>query len=237
LSVQYFGFDTSRAPFDDARVRQAFAMALDRRRLVPLAEGTAAAAASSIVPPALWPDGLPDDVPFDADAARRLLDDAGYANRRDLGVITIDDAGLGVAPAVEAWRDELGVQITVETRAFGDYLTSLARTPPQIFTIDWIADYPSPYALYSLLLLPDAASNYGSWQDDHFVQLLQDASSATTDTAENAAYADVDAYVDAQAPVLPWAYPTSWWLVRPGMRGLGNLTTGILDFGRVSWDG
>jgi hypothetical protein len=24
--------------------------------------------------------------------------------------------------------------------------------------------------------------------------------------------------------------------VRPGLRGLGNLTTGILDFGRVSWD-
>jgi hypothetical protein len=47
----------------------------------------------------------------------------------------------------------------------------------------------------------------------------------------------VDAYVDEQAPVLPWSYGTSWWLVRPGLRGLGNLTTGILDFGRVSWDG
>jgi hypothetical protein len=46
----------------------------------------------------------------------------------------------------------------------------------------------------------------------------------------------VDAYVDEQAPVLPWSYGTSWWLVRPGLRGLGNLTTGILDFGRVSWD-
>ena len=81
------------------------------------------------------------------------------------------------------------------------------------------------------------ASNYGHWQDDRFVQLLQDASSATDDAAEAAAYGDVDAYVDDQVPLIPWSYPTSWWLVRPGLRGLGNLTIGILDLGRVSWDG
>ena len=69
------------------------------------------------------------------------------------------------------------------------------------------------------------------------MQLLRDASSAATDAGEAKAYADVDAYVDEQAPLIPWSYPTSWWLVRPGLRGLGNLTVGILDFGRVSWDG
>ena len=39
LTISYFGFDTTRPPFDDARVRLAFALALDRDRLVPLAEG------------------------------------------------------------------------------------------------------------------------------------------------------------------------------------------------------
>ncbi|MGZ8564116.1 MAG: ABC transporter substrate-binding protein, partial [Candidatus Limnocylindria bacterium] len=40
LGVQYFGFDTTRPPFDDARVRRAFALALDRPRLVANAEGS-----------------------------------------------------------------------------------------------------------------------------------------------------------------------------------------------------
>jgi ABC-type oligopeptide transport system substrate-binding subunit len=120
---------------------------------------------------------------------------------------------------------------------FGDYLLALEAHPPQVFTINWIADYPSPYALYSLLLLPDAASNYGGWEDDRFVQLLEEASTAETDAEQADAYAAVDAHVDDEAPVVPWAYGTSWWLARPGLRGLGNLTTGILDFGRVSWDG
>jgi ABC-type transport system substrate-binding protein len=237
LSVQYLGFDTTRPPFDNPKVRLAFAAALDRQRLVPLSEGIGGTPASSIVPPALWPDGLPDDFAYNPDTARRLLDGAGYADRSKLGVITVGDGGLGVGPAVDAWRTELGVTVAVEGRDFGDYLTSLERSPPQVFTVSWIADYPSPYALYSLLLLPHAASNYGDWQDGTFVQLLQDASSASGDAAEAGAYADVDAYVDDQVPLIPWSYPASWWLVRPGLRGLGNLTVGILDFGRVSWDG
>jgi ABC-type transport system substrate-binding protein len=236
LDVQYFGFDTSRPPFDDARVRQAFALALDRERLVPLAEGTGGMPASSVIPPALWPEDLPADIPSDPEEARRLLDEAGYVDRDDLGVITVADAGLGVDPAVAVWRDELGARISIESMDFGEYLRDLESDPPRIFTINWIADYPSPYALFSLLLLPNALSNYGRWADDHFVDLLEAASAAKGDVAQAAAYVAVDAYVDDQAPIVPWSYPTGWWLVRPGLRGLGNLTTGILDFGRVSWE-
>ena len=130
----------------------------------------------------------------------------------------------------------LGVSITVEGMEFADYLRALETHPPHIFTINWIADYPSPYALYSLLLLPDAASNYGGWTDETFVELLEAASAAGDDSELAAAYREVDEHVDAEAPVIPWSYGTSWWLVRPGLRGLGNLTTGILDLGRVSWD-
>ncbi len=58
LIVSYFGFDTTRPPFDDPDVRRAFLLALDRERLVPLAEGAASQAAASLVPPAIWPDGF-----------------------------------------------------------------------------------------------------------------------------------------------------------------------------------
>jgi len=237
LNVQYFGFDTTRPPFDDARVRRAFDLALNRPRLVSLAEGVGGQPASSVVPPALWPSGMPDDETYDLAQAKQLLADAGYGNPSDLGTITVNGAGLNVAPAVAVWRQDLGVQIQVESMDFGDYLRALETNPPQVFTISWIADYPSPYALYSLLLLPGAVSNYGGWSDQTFVQLLETASAADSDAAQAAAYAKVDAYVDELAPVIPWSYGTSWWLVRPGLRGLGNLTTGILDFGRVSWDG
>jgi oligopeptide transport system substrate-binding protein len=236
LTVSYFGFDTARPPFDDERVRRAFALAIDRERLVPLAEGAAATPAGSLVPPAIWPDGFDPSTEHDPGAARRLLDEAGYADRADLGTIIVSGAGLGVGPAVEVWREELGVEIEIEIMDFADYLAVLDARPPGIFTVNWIADYPSPHAIYGLLLEPGAASNYGDWRDDAFAELLEEAARAP-ESGVGAAYDAVDAYVAEQAPVIPWAYGETWWLVAEGLRGLGNLTIGLIDFGRVSWDG
>ncbi len=236
LDVQYFGFDTTRAPFNDPAVRRAFALALDRPHLIELAAGTAAQPATSIVPPALQPEGLPPDPGANVGEARRLLAAAGYADRSKLGTITVNATALDARPAVATWERELGAKFSVETMDFQAYLTGVASQTPQIFTINWIADYPSPYALYSLLLLPDAASNYGGWKDEKFVQLLESAAASDNPQEQARAYAAVEGRVDDQAPLIPWSYDQSWWLSAKGLRGLGNLAVGLLDFGRVSWD-
>jgi oligopeptide transport system substrate-binding protein len=237
LSLSYLGFDTTKAPFDDAHVRRAFGLALDRSRLVALSAGDAASPANSVVPPALQPQGLPPDPNADLAEAKRLLDEAGFADRSKLGTIVVDGTGLDVTPIVATWRQQLGVKISVETQQFDDYLASLdAGRVPQVFTINWIADYPSPHALYDLLLSPQARSNYGHWKDPHFAELLDAAASANGEATQARAYAAVEAEVDAQVPIIPWSYDQSSWLVRPGLRGLGTLTVGLLDLGLVSWD-
>ncbi|MGI8999126.1 MAG: ABC transporter substrate-binding protein, partial [Candidatus Limnocylindria bacterium] len=236
LTISYFGFDTTRPHFDDARVRRAFALALDRDRLVPLAEGASALAAGSLVPPAIWPEGFAPELETDLDLARNLLDQAGYEDREDLGTIVVNANGLFVEPAVAVWREELGVEIAIETMDFNSFLEVIqTRSAAQVFTINWIADYASPHALYGLLLEPGALSNYGDWRDDEFGALL-DAAAAAAEADVGPAYDAVEAYVAEQAPVLPWSYGETWWLVADGLRGLGNLTIGLIDFGRVSWD-
>ena len=237
LSVNYFGFDTTEPPFDDARVRRAFALALDRERLVALDQGADAQPARSVVPPAIWPDGLDTPIETDPDEARRLLAEAGYDDPADLGQIVVGGSGLNVAPAVAVWRDMLGVEITVETMEFDTYTDRLDTDAPQIFTVNWIADYPSPHSIYGLLLEPNAVSNYGRWSDAEFSALLDTAAAAADDEGLAAGYREVDAYVAQEAPLIPWSYGATWWLVADGLRGLGNLTIGLIDFGRVSWNG
>ncbi|MCA1571451.1 MAG: peptide ABC transporter substrate-binding protein [Chloroflexi bacterium] len=236
LTISYFGFDTSQAPFDDARVRRAFALALDRERLVPLSEGASAQAAGSLVPPAIWPEGFDPELEADPDRARALLEEAGYQDRAELGTIVVNANGLFVEPAVAVWREELGVEIEIETMDFGTFLDVLdTRRSAQIFTVNWIADYASPHALYGLLLEAGALSNYGDWRDDEFTTLL-DAAAAAAEEEIGPAYDAVEARVSEEAPVIPWSYGETWWLVADGLRGLGNLTIGLIDFGRVSWD-
>jgi oligopeptide transport system substrate-binding protein len=235
LTVSYFGFDTTRPPFDDPNVRRAFSLALDRERLVPLSEGASSQPAGSLVPPAIWSEGFEPEMAYDPDEARRLLDAAGYEERDDLGTIVVNGTGLGVEPAVAAWRDELGVTIAIENMDFGSFLASLDTGPPHLFTVNWIADYASPHALYGLLLEAGAASNWGSWSDTEFGELLEAAAAAPIDELGQA-YDAVEERVAEEAPVIPWSYGETWWLVADGLRGLGNLTIGLTDFGRVSWD-
>ena len=237
-TVQFFGFDTTAAPFDDGRVRRAFLLSLDRERLVELSQGSAATPASSIVPPAVQPPDWPVEFEHDAAEAVRLLDEAGYRDRADLGPITVNGTGLDVGPAVATWRDVLGVDVAIENMDFGDYIAQLDEgVAAPIYTINWVIDYPSPQALYGLLLAPGAGSNYGRWNDEQFATLLDEAASENDPAAQAAAYAAVDARVDAEAPVVPWSYGETWWLSRDGLKGLGDLTLGLIDFGRVSWDG
>ncbi|HJT63224.1 MAG TPA: hypothetical protein VJ839_00440, partial [Candidatus Limnocylindria bacterium] len=80
-----------------------------------------------------------------------------------------------------------------------------------------------------------AASNYGGWTDAEFVALMETAARTTDPAEQREAYLAVEARVDAEAPVITWSWDASHWLVREGLNGVGNLTVGLLDFGRVSW--
>jgi len=79
----YLGLDASRPPFDNPRVRQAMAHALDRNTLAEAVwRGTATPATGGLVPP-----GMPGHSPglalaYDPDRARRLLAEAGYPRAR-----------------------------------------------------------------------------------------------------------------------------------------------------------
>jgi len=112
-------FNISHPPFDDVRVRRALAMALDRRRIAATAFAGTAIPADSILPPYSWAytkdNGSP---PFDASAANRLLDAAGWTlggdgvrhkDGKPLSFTLINQSGFAplAAMAVEvqaAWR-------------------------------------------------------------------------------------------------------------------------------------
>ena len=82
MTVDFLGFDTSRPPFDDARVRRAFGMAVDWQRLADLAAPSRGERLTSLLPPGIAgrddADHLP---PHDPARARAELAAAGYPGR------------------------------------------------------------------------------------------------------------------------------------------------------------
>ncbi len=130
LSVDYYGFDTTRPPFDDARVRRAFARAVDWRRLAALTPGVEVA--TSLVPQGIPGRGSGDYLPaYDPDAARADLAAAGFPGGAGFPQVTLVTSGVDYDEAVVAELNEvLGVSVVLETMPFSEYLVRLDRIRP-----------------------------------------------------------------------------------------------------------
>ncbi|MGC8633545.1 MAG: peptide ABC transporter substrate-binding protein [Candidatus Limnocylindrales bacterium] len=243
LSVTYYGFNTRRAPFDDVRVRRAFAWAVDWRRIALLADGPGSVA-TSMVPPGIPGRPTGDYLPmFDPAAARAELAAAGYPGGRDLPPITMVTSGTTYdAAVIEQIAQHLGITVSLETMAPDAYMARLADDAPAIWSMSWIADYAAPGDFLGILLQSDATSNYGGWANAGFDAAL-DAAGRTGDPAAQArAYGAAEAIVRDQVPVVPLSYAApgaqgdvSWALSRTGLLGATTGALGIPRFAGLAW--
>jgi oligopeptide transport system substrate-binding protein len=234
-SVLYYGFDTRRPPFDDVRVRQAFAQAIDWHRLVQLGSPFDALA-TSLVPPDIPGRPTADYGPtYDPAAARAALAAAGYPGGKCLPAVTLDSGGLAYDEALaRTWQQELGVTVTVEERVDG-YFYLLARDPPQIWALEWVADYPAPQDFLGLLLMSGSSNDYGGWSDATFDAAVRAGAASTDPATEAQHFSDAQTIVQQQVPVVPVSYGQGWALVRAGLLGAAASSLGILRWAGLSW--
>jgi len=237
LSVTYYGFDTTRPPFDDVRVRQAFARAVDWRRLAQLDEPGSSVPATGLVPAGMpgAPEGdyLP---PYDPAGAKQLLAQAGYPSGASLGPISFIASGGGYDQGIVAMlEDNLGVTISYATMDFDAYQARLASDPPQLWSLSWIADFPGPNDFLGVLLGSGSTANQGRWTSSAFDAAIADATSAASTADATAGYARAEAIIRDQAPVVPVSYGTSFSLVRNGLLGASQNGLGILRLAGLAW--
>jgi oligopeptide transport system substrate-binding protein len=237
LSTEYYGFDTSRAPFDDVRVRRAIGMAVDWRRLATLAgSGGTLQVANSMVPPGIPARSDTDFVPvYDPAAARKLLADAGYPGGAGFPATTLLTGGGPFDQAiVDDVRRVLGITLSFESMGDG-YFDRLATAPPQMWALGWVADYPGRNDFLGVLLGTGASANYGRWTSTEFDAAIAQAGSATDPAAISAAYDRAETIVRDDVPVIPVAYGPGWALSRTGLLGASQNGLGIVRMAGLAW--
>jgi peptide/nickel transport system substrate-binding protein len=158
---------TDRNPLLDHRVREAFSKAIDREAIVAGIMGGVARAAGELLPPPLFgssPEARPD--PFDPDAARRLLAEAGYADGFEITLGTPNDRYINderVALAVAEMLGRVGIRTTVDAMTASTFFTRRNRNEFSLYLAGWgteSGEMSNP--LNALVLTPNPQAGYGS---------------------------------------------------------------------------
>lgn len=183
--LYYYVMNSTRPPLDDARVRQALSMAINREVIGPQILGTGEIPAYSWVPPGMsnyveTPYMAPwKDLDYGAKVAeaRKLLAAAGYGPDRTLRLqlrYNTNDDHKRIAVAVAAMWKVLGVDIELFNAETKVHYADLKEGHLEIARAGWLADYNDPVNFLQLLR-SDVGDNYGRWKNAEFDALLDRA--------------------------------------------------------------
>lgn len=250
LGVQYYGFNLTKPPFNDLRVRRAFAMALDKHRMVDsVLHGLAVPALHGLVPPGLatYPYELVPGIPYDPDSARKLLALAGYPGGKGFPRVQlqVNTNGFGyrsvASEAQEMLGRELGVAITVTAVPPMSYYDRVERGHAQFWREGWVADLPDPENFLALLYgrnaeadtsLPSAL-NTTRYSDPRFDALYSSALSKDDQGARMRELALADSVAMHDVPLVPLYHERHVMLVSSKVQGLQINPMELLDLRHV----
>jgi oligopeptide transport system substrate-binding protein len=235
LLMHYYGFDTTRPPFDKPAVRRAFGEAVDWDRIVTLGGGTPV---HSMVPPGIPGGGTEDYRPaHNPDDARAQLAQAGFPGGAGFPDVSLVSSGYGyeVAVATELER-ELGIHVTVELLDFPSLLARQASGDrAQFWDSTWSADYPHAHDFLGLLLTTGSASNDSRWSNAGYDAEIAAAAATADPAAQEGHYAAAQAILRDEVPVIPVEAPQGFALSRDGLLGALPNGAGFLRLAGMAW--
>lgn len=204
LRVYYVGLNNRRPPLDDPRVRRALNMAVDVDQLMAVLAGGKAERARGAIPPTLPGHRERAAYPYDPDAARALLADAGYPEGFPLEIWQRESPeGNRVIEAVQGYLSVIGIKATLVRREWSAFKEAVSAGRVDAFFLDWFADYPdAENFLFPLFHSQNhgGGGNRAFFSDPNIDDLIERASRTDDLTARANLYARVDSMVYTQAP-------------------------------------
>lgn len=138
--------NTTRKPFNDKRVRQAFNYAVNRADTVKLSNGRAVMANGYLPPSVLGHDAKRPVWPYDPERARGLLAEAGVGRGLEVTYTTLrDEMAQKIALSIQADLAAVGVRVNIETLTFPAYVNALVHGDLDFAFSSWAMDFPDPW--------------------------------------------------------------------------------------------
>ena len=212
LGTYFVRFNVTQKPFDDARVRKAFALATDKERIVSKITKGGEVPASHLVPDGAANYRSPDGLGYDPALARQLLAEAGYPGGRGFPRVEyLFNAPVGgekihenvAVELQQMWRDQLGVRMDlrqVEAKTFWGMQSQLEY---QISRSSWIGDYNDANTFLGMFTSNDGNNRTG-WKNPGYDSLVEKANEQTDLKEREKLFQQAETIlVRDEAPIIP----------------------------------
>lgn len=231
------------APFKDKRVRQAFAMAVDKREIVRTVHQDVPQAAEGIVPPGV-PGHNPDfkGLGFNPARAKRLLAEAGYPSGSSLPPLKLSFRASmedirNTAVAIQADLDRnLGVKVDLDETEWSIFLGKRSRGELPLSFLRWAADYLDPQNFLSTMLRTGAPQNTNGYSNPEFDRLCDQADRMQNPEERWKTYRKAEAIAVDDAVWVPFYFQKDVELWNPKLRGVEDSAMGHLPHKRTYFE-
>jgi oligopeptide transport system substrate-binding protein len=243
-SINYIGFPTYAAPFDNADMRAALSMAIDREAITSsIFEGTRQPANNLLAPviPAYQEEVCPEWTYNPEEAVSRFEAAGGVDALGDSVTVWFNEGGghdTWMEAVVNQWAQTLGIDpntVSFEQLQFAEYLglaDEQGFTGP--FRLGWGMDYPHPQNYLQLLLdsryLPPTGANNTGYSNPDFDSKLDEALAIPSIDEAAPVYQEVAEIACADAPLAPMFYGLNQFAWNDGVSGVYVDAFGDLDY-------
>jgi oligopeptide transport system substrate-binding protein len=222
----------SRPGLDDARVRRALAMSIDRKALIDTVLQGVNVPAWTITPPGTLGFQPPKLFDFDPEGARRLLAEAGYPDGKGMPPLEIlyntHDQHRKIAVAIQQmWNQHLNINVGMLNQEWKVYLDSRNQREYSVARAAWIGDYVDPSTFLGMWIT-DGGNNNTGWSNREFDELVLRRIPAMKTTADRLeGFHQAETILMQEMPAIPiYTYVTKH-LVSPVVKGMPH---NIMDF-------
>ncbi len=241
LSFSYLGFNHTRPPFDEANVRHAFSVAIDKDKLVKLVFRDMMERADGILPPGIPGfNGNLKGLEFDVEKAKALIAGSTYGSVENLPPITITTMGWGgmissdLEAIVHEWRQNLGVEVRVRQLEPEQFLYHLKEEKDEMYYLGWVADYPHPQNFLEILFRTGEENNAGEYSNPEVDDLLDRAGVELDYDASLRLYQEAEQMLVNDAVCIPLWFSKNYYLVKPYVSGYELTPMGYANLNEVS---
>jgi ABC-type transport system substrate-binding protein len=216
------------APFKDVRVRQAFAHAIDKVKVINQVFHGLYTPAGGMLPP-----GMPGHSPelkglaHDPARAKQLLAEAGFPGGKGLPPLTMGvnpvtaDYRMMAEPIAAMLRETLGLPIEIQLQEFAAFTAAMNRRDVlPSFMGGWSTTMLDPNYFHELWLYSKSPLNRVNYDNPAFDRLLEQANAATDRARRVASIKQAEELIAREVPLIPVMYTRFVYLLSPKVKGL-----------------